>query len=231
VGRLLVEEGALDEAALQRGLASAGARLAGHALRAQGAISEAQLEAALRRQAELRLRRLAAVSAGRWRFEPQAAPPASARSGRPLALAAWVRRHLDALFDGAQARAIAAELGGARLRLAKDLAPDPADCDEVERRVLEALATPRAVDEVARAAGGPRLRLLGFLWFLRRVGALADHAARHPVLGVPAGASAEAVRRAYHRLARELHPDLNPGGDPEQLVELIAAYRAYRSVE
>src|SRR5688572_10891998 len=68
VGRMLVEGGALDETALRRGLAVAGDRLAGQALRAQGAISEAQLDAALRRQAELRLRRLAALTAARWRF-------------------------------------------------------------------------------------------------------------------------------------------------------------------
>src|SRR5207248_461062 len=45
------------------------------------------------------------------------------------------------------------------------------------------------------------------------------------VLGVPRDASAPEIRRAYRRLARQEHPDLNPAPDgPRRFAALSSAY-------
>jgi DnaJ-domain-containing protein 1 len=53
------------------------------------------------------------------------------------------------------------------------------------------------------------------------------------LLGLPPGSDAAAVKRAYRRLARTVHPDLHPGASDEErralearFVELTAAYRS-----
>lgn len=48
----------------------------------------------------------------------------------------------------------------------------------------------------------------------------------YAVLGLQRGASAEEIKRAYRRLARRHHPDLNPGdaASEERFKELTAAY-------
>lgn len=54
----------------------------------------------------------------------------------------------------------------------------------------------------------------------------------YQVLGVPRDASADDIKRAYRRLARELHPDVNP--DPatqERFKEVTAAYEILRDAE
>jgi hypothetical protein len=224
LGRILVDAGVVDESALARGLAAArsgGPRLAGQALRATGAVSDGALDAALRRQAELRLGRLAAAPAASWRFDPHAPAPPAGRSGRPVSLTIWARRHLEAQVDSARARALRAELA-AGFVLHKELCPDATECDELDRRILAALATARGLADIGRAAA-PELRLLTFLAFLRGVGALE-----------PAPATSErALRQAYHAAARQLHPDLHPDASLErrralehELARVTAAYRA-----
>ena len=57
-----------------------------------------------------------------------------------------------------------------------------------------------------------------------------DH---YEVLGVGRDATADEVKKAYRRLARELHPDANPG-DPEaegRFKEATAAYEALSDPE
>jgi len=46
----------------------------------------------------------------------------------------------------------------------------------------------------------------------------------YDVLGVSASASAEEVKRAYHRMAREHHPDVRAGGSGDPMVEVNAAW-------
>jgi hypothetical protein len=244
LGELLRKAGVIDEALLQRSLEAVAATqtLQGRALRAAG-VPEAALEAALRRQAELRLEQLAAIPSASYRFAANV--PATARGGLPLSLTTWARRHLEARVDAIKAAAILTELAGARLSLRKDLAPEPVDCDDTDRRILAALATPRRLDELERTAHAPRLRLCAFVHFLRSVGALDQRGVAAPIrsagpgevearrlLGVGVSAGPDEIKRAYRRLARLCHPDMHPGAEgtyrralESRFAGLTAAYR------
>lgn len=54
-------------------------------------------------------------------------------------------------------------------------------------------------------------------------------ASPYEVLGVPASASDEELRRAYRRLLRETHPDV--GGDPRRFIAVQAAWERIGSAE
>lgn len=176
-----------------------------------------------------------------------------------LGLASWARGHLEAQLDGARAEALVRELGPIRLRLRPELAPEP--LDEADRRMLAALAVPRRLAEVWPLARAPKFRLLALVHFLCAVDAVelespsrpASRPASQPaaagpaplpfrdprriaalaVLGLDAGADADGIKRAYRRLARTLHPDLQPDADAprrraleRRFTELTAAYEA-----
>lgn len=157
-----------------------------------------------------------------------------------LYLAGWARAHLEQQLDGSLADALVRELAGIRLSVRADLAPEPQD--EADKRMLLAMAQPRRLDQIWPLARTPRFRLLAFLHFLRAVDALVvegvatrtvdpRRAAAARVLGVGNAADLEEVKRAYRRLARALHPDLQPDADSERrralerrFAEVTAAY-------
>ena len=168
-----------------------------------------------------------------------------------LSLAGWARAHLEAQLDGALADCLVRELAGSRLVVRGELSPEPVD--DVDRRMLAAIAEPRPLDRIWPLARTPRFRLLAFLHFLRGVGALAVDLAARPaaaprpartladprrdralqLLGVDDAADLDAIKRAYRRLARALHPDLQPGADTlrrqaleRRFAEVTAAYEA-----
>lgn len=52
------------------------------------------------------------------------------------------------------------------------------------------------------------------------------------ILGVTSDATLDEIRAAYHRRARETHPDMNPGtGSAEAFREVSLAYVALRDAE
>jgi hypothetical protein len=214
----------------------------------RGAAMAAEGELA-RRALIMRLARLAAHDDVRVSFDGGVAayPPGSTNQ---LPLAAWARAHLEQQLDNSLAERLVRELAGTRLWIRAELAPEPAD--EADRRMLAAMAHPRRLDQIWPLARTPRFRLLAFLHFLRSVDALdaegivaersAPHRMRAPdpqrlaalrLLGVDESAGVDAVKRAYRRLARALHPDLQPEADADRrralerrFAEVTAAYQA-----
>ncbi|HVK87332.1 MAG TPA: DnaJ domain-containing protein [Kofleriaceae bacterium] len=194
-----------------------------------------------------RLARLVALDAVSVVFESGIAayPPGATNQ---ISLTGWARHHLEAQLDGTLAEVMVRQLAGARLALRADLAPAPTD--EADRRMLAAMDQPRRLDQIWPLARTPRFRLLAFLHFLRSVDALemlgvvAEKSAPHRIvdgrrrvalatLGIDDDADLETVKRAYRRLARELHPDLQPDADAQRrrtlerrFAEVTAAYEA-----
>lgn len=209
-----------------------------------------------RRAVGARLARLAGLPELALVFEGgvTAVIPPGASPG--VSLAAWARAHLEQQLDGSLAEALVRRLAGARLILRPELAPEPAD--EADRRMLAAMAQPRRLDQIWPLARTPRFRLLAFVHFLCAVDALegvgvaAEPAGpavprRAPgvdpgdprrraalrTLGIDGAADLDDVKRAYRRLARALHPDLQPDADAERrrllerrFAEVTAAYEA-----
>lgn len=199
--------------------------------------------------ARRRLARLAVVERMSVTFEAgvPAYPPGATNA---LPLAPWARAHFEQQLDGALADALLRDLAGIRLSIRIQLAPDPSTCDEADRRMLAALASPRRLDQVWSIARTPRFRLLAFIHFLRSVDALdidgivaersvptrridPRRAAARRMLGLTDEADLETIKRAYRKLARELHPDLQPecGHDERRrlerkFAEVTAAYEA-----
>jgi DnaJ-domain-containing protein 1 len=165
-----------------------------------------------------------------------------------VSLMGWARGHLEAQLDSSLADALVRQLAGIRLSVRPELAPDP--LDEADRRMLVAMTMPRRLDQIWPLARTPRFRLLSFIHFLKSVDALAvegvvaersapvrridpRRAAALELLGVQDDADVEDVKRAYRRLARALHPDLQPHVDADRkrtlerrFAEVTAAYEA-----
>lgn len=214
----------------------------------RGAVIVAEGELA-RRGLVARLVRLVALDRLEVVFEGgvTAYPPGAQHQ---LPLATWARGHLEQQLDNTLADLLLRELAGIRLSVRAELAPDPATCDEADRRMVLALGQPRRLDQIWSLARTPRFRLLAFIHFLRAVDALdvegvvAERSARtraidprreaaRRLLGLTDEADLESIKRAYRRLARELHPDLRPDVDvgerrvlERRFAEITAAYEA-----
>ncbi len=212
----------------------------------RGAVIVAEGELA-KRALTARLSRLVALDRVTALFEGGITtyPPGAQQQ---LPLAGWARGHLEHQLDGVLAEILVRELAGIRVSVRAEIAPAP--LDEADRRMLAAMAQPRRLDQIWPLARTPRFRLLAFLHFLRAVGALAVEGvvaeksapnrsvdprldAARRVLGVDLDADREDVKRAYRRLARSLHPDLQPDADADhrrslerKFAEITAAYEA-----
>ncbi len=200
-----------------------------------------------RRTLIARLARLAAIDQVSAVFEGgvTAYPPGAQHL---VSLAAWARQHLEQQLDGTLAERLIRELAGIRLSLRSELAPEPVD--EADRRIIAVMNQPRRLDQIWPLARTPRFRMLAFLYFLRGVDALElegivaersaptraidpRRSAARRTLGVSETADLETIKRAYRRLARAIHPDLQPLADVEQrrglerrFAEITAAYQA-----
>jgi hypothetical protein len=142
-----------------------------------------------------------------------------------------VRNVVDAAVAGA-VEALRARLAAATLQLAQP--PHPSCLGRDERPLIAFLQRPRTLAEIDAAALCPPLRAGRLLAFLDAVGALAVVVASSPwaLLGLPEGAPLDEVKRAFHRLAYELHPDRHPAASEDdrralerRFAEVSAAYR------
>ena len=254
LGELLRAEGSVSDAQIQRSLESVvrDATLQGRALIAQGAATEAEIDAALRRQSELRLSVLAELAGATWTLRPAAAMPPG---GRPIALVHWVRRYLDERLTEARARLVLAELSRAPCALRPSLAPDPSTLDDVDRRLVAALlAGPCRLADLVAIRGATQARVVALLHFLRGVDGLVECPVKpqapprptssllladalteaHRILGVAPTADEAAVKKAYRKIVHELHPDLHQGLPPHERrrleLRLAKAATAYRAI-
>lgn len=197
------------------------------------------------RRASQRLARLASHEQLESHFDggTTAYPPGAIE--RQFPLSKWARSHLEAQVDAGLAQRMLDELAGIRLALRPELVPLPALCDATDVRIIAAMDIPRRLDQIWPIARTPRFRLLTFVHFLRSVGAVRMHgvaapspqprptvATAHAILGVSNSADRITVKRAYRRLARALHPDLQPLANDERrrglerkLADVTRAYR------
>ena len=170
------------------------------------------------------------------RFEAGASP-ASGAFGRvpPFHPAPVLRAHVERRlsFDEPERERLASIIG-ARLRVA--IAPHPSCLAPDEARVVALLATASGRPGAELTAIAGRERLLRLLAFLDAIGLLSVEdpaiAEAWAALGLAAGAAPDEVRRAYHRLARTLHPDAHPDAPLDERRDLEARFdaatRAYR---
>jgi DnaJ-domain-containing protein 1 len=183
----------------------------------------------LGRRADAELSRLAAIENAVASFF---ASPIDGR-GRTWPLDRWARRALDREIDIATAGRMGSSLGSRKVSLRPDArSASPLCSDEVERVLAARLASGAHLSELVAAVRAPRYRVLAFLHFLDAIGVLdveplvrveriespvakpaapTTHEAALELLGVPPGASSVAVKAAFRRLAKKLHPDLHPG--------------------
>jgi hypothetical protein len=156
----------------------------------------------------------------------------------PFHPAAVLRNHYEAALGDAAGTALRARAGQQRLKLT--IQPHPSALGSDEKRLVALLAVPRTFAELDDARVALPMRTDKLLAFLHAAAALGwdPDPAHFQALGLAPGAPLDEVRRAYKRLARELHPDLNPtaGDDARRALEarfaaVAAAYKALLDTE
>jgi hypothetical protein len=104
------------------------------------------------------------------------------------------------------------------------VAPHASCLGNDERPLVAYLTRARSFAEIDGAALCPPERAARLLTFLDAVGAIEIRFAAgdspYEALELPEGAGEEDVKRAFRRLARELHPDRHPGATPDAMREL-----------
>jgi DnaJ-domain-containing protein 1 len=137
----------------------------------------------------------------------------------PFHPAAVLRNHYDAL--GLEPRRWRSRLGQGTVEL--KTRPHPSCLGQDERDLIAFLTRPRTLDEI-EASGlcqSPRTdRLLSFLAAVGALETVGGGESAYTLLELPEGALLDEVKRAYRRIARELHPDLHKDATPEALREL-----------
>ena len=157
-----------------------------------------------------------------WTFDGK--QPGTKRGMGPFHPAATIRN-----FVGAVGTGFAAKAEGARLQL---LYRPHQSCIGLDERALVAfLDLPRTWADVENAALCPPFRALPLLAFLEQIGALGvektlarDEALL--LLQLAPGADADAIKSAYRRLARALHPDAHPNATQLELRDLESRFAA-----
>lgn len=181
-------------------------------------------------RAEENLRRLLRRPGATAHFTAGAEP---LRQGRvtPFHPAGVLRNHFEATLPPTAGPSLRSRAGQEKLRLG--LPPHPSCLGPDEQRLVALLAVPRTLAELDQIRVAPPPRVERLLAFLEAAAALSFGPTLHQLLGVAEGASTEELRRAYKRVARDLHPDLHPEAPEEQrramerrLGALTAAWRS-----
>lgn len=153
--------------------------------------------------------------------------PATGR-GRttPFHPAAVLRNHYEALLAENAGTTLRAKAGSQRLRL--QIAPHGSALGSDEKRLVALLSVPRTFAELDEARVALPSRTDKLIAFLHAAAALTcdPDPIHYRALGLPEGAPPNEVRRAYKRLARELHPDLHPAASDEARRDLETRFAA-----
>ncbi|MBI4953574.1 MAG: J domain-containing protein [Myxococcales bacterium] len=226
------------------------AALLGGRVVAHGLATSAAVERTLRRQTELRLDRLAALEPATLGFDAAAGAPGPRARVRPLSLLGWAQARVRAELEDGGAERVARRLAGRRLAVRSAAADPAMWLPVERRllRELRAPRSLAELRAVAGAPERVALELVHFLDRAGELeveggeptGAApapaASHAARpgepaaapergaHTAarreLGVAADAGPSAIRAAFRRLVRELHPDRHHAASSATLREL-----------
>lgn len=252
LGHILLGLGKLHPAGLARSLEqmTRTERLQGQLLQEMGLVSARDVEAALQAQLTHRvLRILRIVERGSATISSSAVAPGRATDpAPPLHPLAAVRRHVDLMSD-AQVAVFQGTLSRQRVRLVQRHALPRWLLPPREEELLQRLP-PEVSPACLPTSAADRIQALRLLLFLHLTGFLEPAeptpqpqpgpraASGRPdpdrVLGLPPDAPMALVRRAYRRLALELHPDRHPSASAAERAHLAqrfaAATQAYRAL-